>query len=312
MFKARLSGVGLWGPGFTNLGQYREMLISGVIPQAEMPTPKPELIPPRERRRAPLMVKLAVEVAEQAARQASIDPSDMHSVFASGIGDADTTDYMCRVLAGPEKLLSPTKFHNSVHNAAAGYWSISTGCERPATFVGGMRNSVSMALIEGMIQLSTENVPVLVVASDLPVPVPMWDMHHVNQTFAAAFVFEPVLNGEPERSKMLGDTDVQSTLMAFSTRASASGRQDISDWPSLDTGKLNSEDAAALQALYRSNPSARFLALVEQLLGIESSMVLPLSDGLELCIDRGEIQQSALSGERYTAEAFDSNIQSSV
>jgi len=224
------------------------------------------------------MVKLAVAVAEQASTQSGIEPSQMHCVFSSAIGDAETTDYMCRVLAGPDKLLSPTKFHNSVHNAAAGYWSISMGCEKPATFVGGMNNSFSVALMEAMIQLASENVPVLVVVSDLPVPGPMWDMHLVAQPFAAAFVLTP----EPLASSGTAQPVFRRSLQ-FSTEPVSGSDQ---DWPLLRTGKLDKEGAASLNALYNSNPSARALSLVDQLLANEAlTLNLPLSDGLRARID---------------------------
>jgi len=61
-----------------------------------------------------------------------------------------------RLLAGENKALSPTKFHNSVHNAAAGYWTISTGCMQAANSVAGFDNSVSLTLLEALIQADAE------------------------------------------------------------------------------------------------------------------------------------------------------------
>ena len=44
-----------------------------------------------------------------------------------------STTTCARTLASAPTLLSPTKFHNSVHNAAAGYWTIGTGCMEAST-----------------------------------------------------------------------------------------------------------------------------------------------------------------------------------
>src|SRR3546814_16767116 len=62
------------------------------------------------------------------------DPASLPSVFASTHGDLPIMDYMCATLASEPRTISPTKFHNSVHNAAAGYWTIGSGCmhARPA------------------------------------------------------------------------------------------------------------------------------------------------------------------------------------
>jgi hypothetical protein len=94
-------------------------------PQAERP--QAMLLPPNERRRAPDTVALALQVAQTACANARRDPALLPTVFASTYGDMAITDYMCGTLAKTPTMLSPTRFHNSVHNAAAGYWSIATG-----------------------------------------------------------------------------------------------------------------------------------------------------------------------------------------
>ena len=131
--KCKITGIGAWGGQFQNWSQLQAILAGAQLPKPDKPnSPKPEIIPANERRRAPLPVKLAVEVSWQATRAAQVDPQATACTFASGLGDTEITDYMCRALNTAEKVLSPTKFHNSVHNAAAGYWTISTGCMKAA------------------------------------------------------------------------------------------------------------------------------------------------------------------------------------
>ncbi len=70
------------------------------------------------------------------------------------------------MLASAERYISPTRFHNSVHNAAAGYWSIATGataaanalCAHDASFGG--RTSTSLT------QVQVEATAVLLIAYD--------------------------------------------------------------------------------------------------------------------------------------------------
>jgi len=228
----------------------------------EVATPKPELIPSRERRRSSTLVKLSVEVASQACDMADISPADAQCVFTSGIGDAELTDYMCRVLAGPDKLLSPTKFHNSVHNAAVGCWSISTRCEQPATFISSMQSSFSMGLMEAMVQVTAENVPVLLVVSDIPMPQPMKCMHPIEQLFGAAFLLTP------EEA-----TNYTSTDPELPTVLSLSLTSDPGVWPELLMPPL--------KPLYSVSPSARGLCLLQALCSTQlQRMTLPLSEGL--------------------------------
>jgi len=255
-------GVGAWGPGFCSLSDFREVLSARADSVAEVVAPKPELIPARERRRSSSLVKLAVEVAQQACSMAAIDPAEAQCVFTSGIGDADLTDYMCRVLAGPDKLLSPTKFHNSVHNAAVGCWSISTGCEQPATFVSGMRNSFPMAIIEAITQVSAESVPVLLVLADIPMPAPMQQMHPIDQLFGAAFLLAPP---QQRRSATCSNGLPRTLSLALMPTESA--------WPSVAI--------PALQTLYKHSPSARCLSLLQALCATQTQqLLLPMGDSL--------------------------------
>lgn len=242
-----VTGVGAWGPGFGNFGQFQDLLHSGAAPVVDAEIPKPQRIPARERRRSPLLVRLAVEVANQACEMAEVDPALAQSVFTSGIGDADITDYMCRVLAGPEKLLSPTKFHNSVHNAAAGCWSISTACERPTTFVSSMHNSFSMALLEALAQVKIDQVPVLLILTDLAMPGPLRSLHPIEHMLGVALLLSPTAGQGAAR-------DLERAItVTFVPVPDAQNEE----WPEL---KLT-----GLTSLYKSSPAARSLCLLEAL-----------------------------------------------
>src|SRR5690606_35341200 len=126
----------------------------------------PRLLAPNERRRAPETVAVALEVAQAACTDAGRDPATLPSVFASTHGDLAITDYMCATLAGTPSDISPTRFHNSVHNAAAGYWTIGTGCLRPATAVSAHAATFAQGLLEALVQLASGEDAVLLVAYD--------------------------------------------------------------------------------------------------------------------------------------------------
>ena len=63
--------------------------------------------------------------------------------------------------------MSPTKFHNSVHNAAAGYWTIGTGCMAPSNSLSGYECSFAAGLLEAAAQCAADRRPVLLVGFDV-------------------------------------------------------------------------------------------------------------------------------------------------
>jgi hypothetical protein len=129
--------------------------------------PQPSILPPNERRRAPDTVAIALEVAQAACVNAGRDPAQLPAVFASTYGDLAITDYMCGTLARAPLTLSPTRFHNSVHNAAAGYWSIASGCRQPYCALGAGQYTFAAGLFAAALQVCADQTDVLLVAYDI-------------------------------------------------------------------------------------------------------------------------------------------------
>jgi hypothetical protein len=129
--------------------------------------PQPSILPANERRRAPDTVAVALEVAQAACVDAGRDPAQLATVFASTYGDLAITDYMCSTLAQAPTTLSPTRFHNSVHNAAAGYWTIATGCRQPYCALGAGDYTFAAGLFAAAVQVCADQTDVLYVAYDI-------------------------------------------------------------------------------------------------------------------------------------------------
>ena len=170
---ASIAGIGFWTRGLHNWEAARAFVTTGVRP-AEAPTrPSPQLLAPNERRRAPETVAVALEVALAACAAADRDPALLPSVFTSTHGDLAITDYICATLANAPRTLSPTKFHNSVHNAAAGYWTIGAGAQAPATAISAYDASFAQGLLEALVQIATGTEAILLVAYDGNAPGPL-------------------------------------------------------------------------------------------------------------------------------------------
>jgi hypothetical protein len=128
--------------------------------------PNPSRLSANERRRASDSVLLAIAVAEQAVSGSGREASQLASVFTSAHGDLAVTDALCTQLATAPLLLSPTRFHHSVHNAASGYWAIATACRAPSTALSAHTHSFAAGLLEALVHCACEGEPVLLVGHD--------------------------------------------------------------------------------------------------------------------------------------------------
>ena len=163
---AGIAGIGFWASGLPSWQAACGYATGAALPADAPSRPSPQLLAPNERRRAPETVAVALEVALAACNAAGRDPATLSSVFASTHGDLNITDYMCEVLASEPHSLSPTRFHNSVHNAAAGYWTIGAGAMASATAISAYDASFAQGLLEALAQLATGTDAVLLVACD--------------------------------------------------------------------------------------------------------------------------------------------------
>lgn len=253
-----ITGLGAWGPGFATGEQLALSLTEASGPFDQGKSPKPAMIPANERRRAPLAVRMAVEVCAQAVANAGLQPQDLPCVFVSGLGDTDLTDYMCRELAGELKQLSPTKFHNSVHNAAAGYWTIAADCHQAASSVAGLEHSVGIALLEGAVQCLAAQKPMLLAFYDTATCDLLRPLLGNDQSAAFALVIEP-------------GTSAGKSGLTLAVEAAAE-----CPWPELELPQW-------LASCYENNPAAKVLPLIAAWLrGDNSSLRLPLSSGTGL------------------------------
>ena len=110
------------------------------------------------------------------------------TVFASAMGDVQITDYLCRALAGPAPMLSPTRFHNSVHNAASGYWSIGAANRLPGVAVAAQAFTFPAALLEAATLAGCEGGTVALIVHDVPAPVALHTVSPNRQPFAAGLL----------------------------------------------------------------------------------------------------------------------------
>lgn len=187
-----IEGIALWAPTLPGW-EIARTAFRGESASSAPPAcrPSPELLPAAERRRAPDTVALALEVATHAVAQSGRRTDELLSVFTSAHGDLAVTDYLCSMLVSAPTLISPTKFHNSVHNAASGYWGIGTGCLQASTAVSAFECSFAAGLLEALTQCAADDRPVLLVGYDIEAPGALASTNDSRGLLAAALVIAP-------------------------------------------------------------------------------------------------------------------------
>jgi hypothetical protein len=187
-----IAGIAFWHSRLPGWDVARRVFRAEIEAPAPSARPAPTLLAPTERRRAPDTVAIALEVATKACEAAGCAPADIASVFASTHGDLAISDYMCATLVETPTLISPVKFHNSVHNAAAGYWSIGTGNYAPYTAISAYEHTFAAGLIEAASQVICDNRPVLYVAFDIESKGALATIAASRGLLGAALVLAPV------------------------------------------------------------------------------------------------------------------------
>jgi Beta-ketoacyl synthase, N-terminal domain len=260
MMRLHVEGIGLRGPGLDGWAASAPIL-AGHLPYSPSPIaiPAANLLPANERRRAPQIVKLALAAGSEAFDASCRAPAETPAIFTSSGGDGETIHAILRTLAGTERELSPTRFHNSVHNVAAGYWSIATGARTPATSLCAHDGSFAAGLIEAGAQVMAGASAVALIAYDLPYPGPLAVVRRIAEPFGVAFVLTAASTGHT-----IGQLEID--LIATSVAAS-------------------SASSIELDSLRRSVPAARCLPLLAALAtGLPTELTLDYLDDLALTL----------------------------
>jgi hypothetical protein len=258
-----VQGIGLLGPGLPGWEQGRRCL-SGLHQYEPTPCvlPLPMALPPAERRRAGAVIKVSLAVGQEAVAASGLDAIDLSSVFSSSSGDAVNCHEICTALASSDRLISPTRFHNSVHNASSGYWSISSGSMASSSVLCAHDASFSAGLLEAMTQVVIEDKPVLLVVYDTNYPEPLHATRPVPDTLGVAMVLSPRRGDHSLARIVLAGTDFL-TMAAPSTL-----------------------DNAELECLRQSIPAARALPLLQAIAtGQSTSLVLAYLNDAHLALE---------------------------
>ena len=258
-----LDAIGLCGPGLHSWATTQEIL-RGTASYAQTPTEiaPSDFLPAAERRRVGIAVKLALAAAKDALSAGAYDASQLLSVFSSSGGDGDNCHIICEALASSDRLISPTRFTNSVHNAPSGYWGIALKARPASTSLCAFDGSFSAGLLEAATQAIDAKAPVLLIAYDTPYPEPLRTVRPIAHSMGVALV----INAQPTSATV-------ASLQISLGKAQPSAMHD-----------------PELEALRENVPAARCLPLLQAIACGQKNvaLVLDLFDNQQLLVRVGD------------------------
>lgn len=267
--KIVVHGIGVLGPGIESWESCKNLFKEeSPYDGSVTPDPMPSILPANERRRSSDVVRWSLHVAQEAVQQSHLDPKMMATVFASSGGETGILHKICQSLDSAQPMVSPTLFHQSVHNAAAGYWSIASGSQRPSTSLACFDSSFAAGLLEAATLLSANQEEcVLFVAYDTPAPFPLHETRPIIASFAMAFVLT-----QQKASNNMSLLDI--TLLPE---------------PREHTSTTMSQPS--FEQLRTGNPAARSLPLLQTMAtNLSCCVYLDVLDNLQLRIDHQPCQ----------------------
>jgi hypothetical protein len=252
MTRCVIKSVGLAAPGLAGWSASVPVLAGAAAYVASAETPyAPTLLPPNERRRATPSVRLAFRAAEDAVAALGADARELASVFASSDADMAVLHRICDSLAKTPRVISPTDFHNSVHNAASGYWSIGVGSTAPTTTISAYDASFTAGLLESVALARERDGDVLLVVYDATAPQPLAAKRPLAVSAGVAMIIGP-----PSAPGGLGRLDLE---LAGDAETPCAG--------------------PALEQLRSGNPALRALPLLELLAARRAGTVVVRGTG---------------------------------
>jgi hypothetical protein len=252
-----VEGIGLLGPGLPGWDAAQPVLRGEAAHVFAATTlAPPARLPPAERRRSGAVMRLAMGVADEAVAQAGTDPSTLATVFTSSGGEGANCHSLCETLAEPNPLISPTRFTNSVHNAAAGYWHIAVGSQATSTSLCAHDGSLCAGLLEAAAAVHADAHPVLLVAYDLPYPEPLNSCRPIAENFALA-----LLLSRHQTARSLAALQVQ----PLAAEPGTATRCDDASLEALRTGIPAAAALPLLTLLARRQPGVLVLDYLESL-----------------------------------------------
>jgi len=192
------------------------------------PAITPLSLPAAERRRLTPLASLALSAGERlVSGRSAAELKSVPMVYASRNGDGAV---LLKLLAAirDRQPVSPTQFHNSVHNAPAGYWSIGLGARAATTALAAGDDTMEVALVEAGLQACSRGGPVLLLVAQKTFPPELHAARPTSDDFVLGAWCEPASGEGRWQCRVLpGDAGDSRGDLPLAASVSARGREGL-------------------------------------------------------------------------------------
>jgi hypothetical protein len=156
--------MAVWTARYPSLAAWRERAAS------EPSVPAAAILGARARGRASMLTRMISEVATSATQAAAVELAHVPLIVGSAYGEMETTSQLLTMMSEGDGTLSPARFQSSVHNAAAGLLSITTGNQGFSSCLAAGDATAAALLFEAQGWLAEHGGDVLVILAEERLP----------------------------------------------------------------------------------------------------------------------------------------------
>ncbi len=193
----RIAGLGLWLPGHPSVTAW-----IGGVPDALAVKPPGLGLDKINRRRASSLARSLADVCTEALADSRLDRATTQTVIGSSIAEAATLLGLLEQIWHVKEPVSPAAFTMSVHNAASGLISISSGNRGFTTSLAADEDTPAAALLEAIGLVHSTGRPVGVVCGDEASPPKLLPDDLSWGPLAAGVVLAPAQHDGPCRARL--------------------------------------------------------------------------------------------------------------
>lgn len=164
-------GHAFWAPGYSSLDAFE----AGEIDES-LKRPAIAFVESRMKRATSLMTRMSVHCVASAIESSDLPLDGCATVFGSEHGEIQIAVDQMVMMQDGEGRISPARFKNSVHNTAAGLFSIAANNKGFTTALAAGADTFPLSLLEAMALLKAGDAKhAVVVVADEPLPEPIED-----------------------------------------------------------------------------------------------------------------------------------------
>jgi len=162
-------------PGVPSLDHFAQYIRDGspAPNDSQIKIKTSDYLPSRMKRRMSQLTQMAVQTSFM-AREGMPEYDEVPLLLGSANGEIDTIGTIMKNLLGPEKFVSPSLFHNSVHHTSTGYFSILSGITQGMSAVSNGDFTFEYTLLDAWVRMTSGTSMIQITVGDEAIALSPW------------------------------------------------------------------------------------------------------------------------------------------